>query len=474
MTELDAYWLEKGTDQIARARAGTLAELEVNVELDSDLSSWPDTWVAAELLTFDEGSEWELGVTQIIATAHALAIAPTGDVVGLLEAAMAASGDARIAALEAAWRACFAPELADLIEALDRDREAAAMPVAKKKKDTEVQWAEAATSAVPRSLFAGEWPKTWRDAQRRMRPIYARPRSPLFAAAAIDFTRRDPLPYTSIASSTYWQAHAWFIAEQGDVRQLAELEAFEKRMTPMWGERTLATEALRALSPRALPVKATRLLATLAVPAKPAKATKLSLASKEERTVAADQLLLDGDPRGELITVQEQLAAKPTPALIKRQAQLLKKHAKTWVPNTVYRATCVFRGGVPVAGHLQCRSDPELAAMIGSKALATFETLVIDTTFAMGRIEPSTIAEVVASLPALRHVITTDNGAQAIACGAPTSIERLGVSGPREVAFDGPGLSKLARIDVSSIHAPWTESVWFQRLAAVGTTDPKG
>ena len=250
MTELDAFWLEKGTEQIRRARSRTLADIDVEIDLESDFSTWSDVWVAAELLTFDQGTEWELGVSHIIDMPHALTVAPTGDVVELLEAAEAATGDARITALEAAWHACFAPALADVIEALDRDRKAPEMPVAKKKKDT-VLWVEAAKTALPRSMFDGEWPKTWRDAQRRMRPLYARPRSPLFAAAAIELTKRDPLPYISIASSTYWQAHAWFIAEQGDVRQLAELEAFEKRMAPMWGERTLATDAPRIHAARA-------------------------------------------------------------------------------------------------------------------------------------------------------------------------------------------------------------------------------
>jgi hypothetical protein len=470
MTDLDAHWLTEGRALIAQARAGTLHDVPSPRELASEVAGWPDVWIAAALLSFDQYVDGALA--RVIETPHQLAIAPTGDVIRLLEAAIAASGDARIAALEEAWRACFVPAIADVLEALDRDRAAPAMPVAKKKKETEALWAEAAKIAVPRSLFDGEWPKTWRDAQRRMRPLYARPRSPLLAAAAIGFTERDPLPYTSIASSPYWQAHAWFIAEQGDVRQLAALEAFERRMAPMWRERTLATDALRRFVPRELPAEATSLLAKLAVPARPAKGRPLSLASKEDRAVAADQLLLDGDPRGELIAVQEQIAAEPTPALVKRQIQLLKKHGQTWVPNTVYRDTCVFRGGVPVAGHLLCRSDRELAAMIGSKALVTFEVLIIDTEFAMGRIRPSTVAEFVASLPALRHVVTFDAAARAIAQGAPTAIERLGVDGESVSSLEGPGLPRLARVDSPTIVRPWTETAWCGRLAALGTTKP--
>ncbi|MDQ3339158.1 MAG: hypothetical protein M4D80_28690 [Myxococcota bacterium] len=466
-TDLDKFWLDKGVELVARARRREIEDIELAV----DVTGWPDTWVAAELLTYNVGTEFELAAGHIVDMAHVITASPAGDVVALLERAEAASGDERIAALEAAWRACFAPELADAIEALDAARDAPAMPVAKKKKDTEALWAVAAERLPPRSLFAGEWPKQWRDAQRRMRPIYARPRSPLFAAAAIDFTRRDPLPYTSIASSTYWRAHTWFIAEQCDVRQLAALEAFEQRMTPMWGASRIASEALRAVRPRDLSDRARTLLAKLAVPAKPKKAVKLSLASPEERSVAADQLLIAGDPRGEFITVQQQIAEAPTPALVKRQAQLIKKHAKTWVPNTVYRDTCVFRGGVPVAGHLQCRSDPELASMVGSAALATFETLIIDTAFAMGDIEAETIANVARSLPGLRTLVTTDEGAEAIARGAPTNIEHIVVPGNRTMALDGPGLPKLARVDVDVLFPKWVDR-WAGTLAAIGVTNP--
>lgn len=460
LEELNKYWLDKGNELIAKARLEEPA-----------LAAWPDTWVAANLMTVDNGTEWELSATQVIDSEHALAVKPAGDVEALLEAALAAED--KIAALEAAWRACFAPELAEVIEALDAHRDAPAMPVAKKKKDTEALWIEAAKTARPRSMFAGEWPKQWRGAQCRMRPLYERARSPLFAAAAIDFAKRDPLPYTSIASTTYWKAHAWFIAEQGDVRQVAALEAFEKRIAKQGGaDKTCASTALASFKPRELSAKAKALLSKLAVPAKPAAKPKLSLASAEERSVAADALQLAGDPRGEFITVQEQIAKKPTPELIKQQAKLLKKHAKQWVPGTIYRDSCVFRGGVPVAGHVMCRSDPELGSMAGSEALATFETLIIDRAFAMGDISPGTIAEVVASLPNLRCVITSDEGAMAIARGAPTNLERIVIEGDRAAPFDGPGVPKLTRVDAAALKDSWVKKPWFARLTALGITDP--
>jgi hypothetical protein len=115
----------------------------------------------------------------------------------------------------------------------------------------------------------------------------------------------------------------------------------------------------------------------------------------------------------------------------------------------IARDTCVFRDGVPVAGQLQFYSDVELASFAGAKALATFETLIIPGA-AMGPIEPSTIADVVRSLPALRHVITTDEAALALARGAPTAIEHLTIDGSRALRPDRPGLPKLRRVDAPS------------------------
>src|SRR5204862_3218491 len=118
----------------------------------------------------------------------------------------------RLAALEAAWRACFAPELAEAIEATDAALEPTAFKPPKKKSDAERAWAAMAATASPRSAFAGTWPSKWKDAQRRMRVLYQRPRSPLLASAAAAFAFQDDVPYTSKGSQTFWQALAWFIA----------------------------------------------------------------------------------------------------------------------------------------------------------------------------------------------------------------------------------------------------------------------
>ncbi|HEY0250674.1 MAG TPA: TIGR02996 domain-containing protein, partial [Kofleriaceae bacterium] len=55
-------------------------------------------------------------------------------------------------------------------------------------------------------------------------------------------------------------------------------------------------------------------------------------ASDGAREVYADHLLGEGDPRGEFIQLQLQRAAgRTSPAGVKREAALLKKHAKTWL-----------------------------------------------------------------------------------------------------------------------------------------------
>jgi hypothetical protein len=435
-------WLAEGRAFVERARGGTISDeyMSEDVELAYDVTAWPQSWLAADVLTYDLGSGLEAGVGMVLNAEHEITARPEGDVDALL-----AAGD-----LEGAWRACFAPELADVIEA----REAAApiekIKEPKKKSELEKAWATAACTLSPRSAFAGTWPSKWKDAQRRMRVLYARPRSPLFAAAAIAFANREDVGYTSISAQTFWQSMCWFIAEQADVRQLAALEALERRVCAIEERKELyATPALRAVTPRALSEKTRAAIAALVVE-KPAPRATLSLTSAEERGVAADLLLEEGDPRGELIVVQRTIAATgATPELRKRLKQLLAKHGKAWCPSMIARDTCVFRDGVPVAGHMQFFSDAELASFASAKALATFETLVIPGA-AMGPIEPSTIADVVRSLPALRHVITTDEAALALARGAPTSVEHLTIEGSRALPRNRPGLPKLRRVDAPS------------------------
>ena len=436
-------WLAEGRAFVERARCGTISDeyLSEDIELAYDVSAWPQPWLAAELLTHDLGSGLEAGVGMVLNAEHPVTVTPEGDVDALL-----AAGD-----LEGAWRACFAPELADAIEARDAAAPIEKLTEPKKKSELEKVWATAARTLSPRSAFTGTWPSKWKDAQRRMRVLYARPRSPLFAAAALAFANREDVGYTSISAQTFWQSMCWFIAEQADIRQLAALEALEQRVCAIEGRKELfATPALRAVTPRALSERTRAAIAALAVE-KPAPRPTLSLSSAEERGVAADLLLEEGDPRGELIVVQRSIAATgSTPELRKRQKQLLTKHIKAWCPSMIARDTCVFRDGVPVAGQLQFYSDVELASFGGAKALATFETLIIPGA-AMGPIEPSTIADVVRSLPALRHVITTDEAALLLARGVPTAIEHLTIDGGRAIPRDRPGLPKLRRVDAPSV-----------------------
>ena len=458
-----AAWLAQGRAFCELARSGKVKDdYNPDVELTYDVAAWPQPWIAADLLTYELGSAREAELGMVLTAENDVLPRPTGDVDALL-----AAGD-----LEAAWRACFDPELADVIEARD-----AAMPIEKikepkKKSELEKVWAAAAESMAPRSAFAGTWPTKWKDAQRRMRVLYARPRSPLFAAAALTFANRDDLGYTSISAQTFWQALCWFIAAQGDVRQLPALEALERRVCEIEERKELfATRALQAFAPRELPEKTRAAIAALVVE-KPARAA-LSITSPEERGVAADQLLLEGDPRGEFIVVQQRIIDDgPTKELLKQQKQLLKQNIRAWCPAMIVRDTCVFRGGVPVAGQLQFHSDVELRSFAGSKSLATFETLLVPDA-AMGPIKLATIADVVRSLPALRHVITSDSAANKIGAGEPTTLEQLTVTGEDgRINFGGPGLPSLRRVDAHRIPPAWPATKWFPKLAAIGCADP--
>ena len=458
-----AAWLAQGRATCELARSGKVTgDYHADIVLAYDVATWPQPWIAADLMTYDIGSARDAELNMVLTAENAVAPEPTGNVDALL-----AEGD-----VEGAWRACFAPELADVIEARDAAKPIEKIKEPKKKTELEKVWAQAAETMSPRSAFAGTWPSKWKDAQRRMRVLYARPRSPLFAAAAIEFSKRADLGYSSISAQTFWQALCWFVAAQGDVRQLSALAALERRVCEIEQRTQLfATRALEACIPRKVSEKTRAAIAALAVE-KPAPRVELSIASPEERGVAADQLLLAGDPRGEFIVVQQRLVDDgPTKELLKQQKQLLKKHIKAWCPAMVARETCVFRGGVPVAGQLQFYSDVELRSFAGSKALATFETLMIPGA-AMGPIDPETIADVVRSLPNLRHVITTDYATSCIAEGPPTALEHLTIEG--KLAFEiGRGVPALRRLDAPFAGVIHTSAPWFARLAAIGTDDPK-
>ncbi len=60
-------------------------------------------------------------------------------------------------------------------------------------------------------------------------------------------------------------------------------------------------------------------------------------ADDQARLVYADALLAAGDPRGELITVEHELAQRPNVELANRRLQLLRDHARTWWPELMPR-----------------------------------------------------------------------------------------------------------------------------------------
>lgn len=464
-------WLVNGRQHIAAARAGTFVDRYGRV-VASDVAGWPEPWIAADLLTYDLETIRALEVETVLSQPHALTIAAVGDLDAALDRAREPNN--RLAALEDAWRACLDPEIADLIEALDVSLPLPKFAAPKKKADLELQWAAFAKTASPRGAVAIAWPAKWKDAQRRMRALYQRPRSPLLAAAVAQFAVADNVPYTSVGSQVFWTGVAWFLAEQGDMRQLDRLEQLERRIGIFTGRSELpASAALRALARPALAAAARAKLAGFASPP-PQAAIKLSLASADERAVAADQLLAAGDPRGEFITVQQRVVAEPTPQLIKRQAALLKKHAKAWCPSVVQRERCVFRGGVPVAGYLAYRSDSELESLVGSPALATFETLIIDGSSLMGsRSIAKTVCAVVRALPALRCLVTLHTTAGMLGNGPPCPIDHLViVRGAVPKKPTGRGLPELRRVDVESIPDDWLTAGWLGELAEIGCQQP--
>jgi hypothetical protein len=105
--------------------------------------------------------------------------------------------------------------------------------------------------------------------------------------------------------------------------------------------------------------------------------------------------------------------------------------------------------------------------------LATFETLILDTSFAMGDIANETIVHFIQTTQSLRAVITTDQAANLMARSEPAPhIEHLVVPGKVVVVFDGGGLPKLRRVDAERVPERWLQAKWFARLAEFGCADP--
>ncbi len=440
----------------------------------------PPTFLAAALLA-EAADGLAAPLERVLVLPANVRPAGAGDVAALLRRALdrleaGALGPA-LSAVEDAWRACRVPALADVLGALDAKLPDEPVPVPKRKGELEEVWLSKVGVVRPERLFTAPWPTQWRDAQRRMNALYGLPPSPRLAEAAQRLAQLEPLPYTAQAAQPFWQGLAWFIAEQGDVRQLDALLAFETRLARFVRRaETPATDALRAVRTVELDAATLALVSALERAVGPAPTRSavapVKIPPQEARRVWADELSEAGDPRGELVALQLALAdGTASPSATARVRTLLNKHARAWAPVGLARETVVFRAGVPVEGQLAHRSDRELTSFIGAPWLASLERILLDGAFALGRVRARTEAEFVAAAAqgALRCAAVRAETANEL-CDCPTSaLSHLQLVDDEPIEFDGDGLASLRRLDVQRPRlTSWPKRPWFRRLNVLG------
>jgi uncharacterized protein (TIGR02996 family) len=266
--------------------------------------------------------------------------------------------DRALRSLLAAWRARKVPALADVI-----DRVSALLtkgPITGKTVAARTEtWLAVAKKGAPEDLGAlliTPWPGTWKHAKPLVEMVARHykddPRLAMALAKIVDAT-----PYDTWTSVQFYRPLFHCLDRILDIRTLPILEAQKtRRKSGYWRASTqklelAAIDRLKHEYPDGPPTFTTAeeeaVFATIAEQFSGDIAAEQSKARGEadfladiykapdddaERQVFADWLSERGDPRGEFITIQlAKKAGRTTDAMDKREASLLKKHAKAWL-----------------------------------------------------------------------------------------------------------------------------------------------
>ncbi len=273
-----------------------------------------------------------------------------------------------------AWRELRHPRIADLIDRVSARALEGQKPIRGKSVPDRVKLVQAACETkdpveVARVL-AAEWPGTWQTALPMLEAILKLPDDPRVAkelAKQVDLTR-----YDTWTSESFYRPLFSKLNSISDVRQLPLLEAqlartktyyYQRDMRPL-EERSVAHH--RTLTVKPLSDEAQQLIDLLEEPyagvAAREKTSKKSGAELLEavyanphdlgaRVVYGDWLTEQGDPRGELISLQ---LAAPSDKSTRKQQALIKKHWKTWLGPLAdwFRDAPRFEAGFPVSGQV--------------------------------------------------------------------------------------------------------------------------
>jgi uncharacterized protein (TIGR02996 family) len=392
-----------------------------------------------------------------------------------------ARGD-REGALEAllvAWRSERHPRLADLIDRVSAQLDAARDPIKGKTVGERTKsWHEIDAKHDPADLgrlLATPWPGRWQDALPILEKLAAWPDDPRLAMALARVV--DAAAYQTWTSGNFWRPLFARFDKLKDPRTLPLLEAQADRKKSYYrSTRKLeerSTSLLRKLGTPKLSADADRSLKPLEAMFASDAARERSKASGEKemlagiyaapddtslRQVYADWLSEQGDPRGELITLQRGRAeGRATPEGDRREKALLAKHGRAWAgPLDAFfePEDRVFEDGFLAGGRLRDPSSwrynfdkkdlrGEVDRLVVDPAWATIRTLE------MAPLGAAPLGHLVDKLPHLRSVlgVQAEPATAEILKGKKRGLAELGIRGTKHPGLDActalPGLESL-------------------------------
>lgn len=308
---------------------------------------------------------------------------------------------AALAELLDAWRVSRAVRLAEVIDRVSERIAAERGPIEGKTVTARsAAWLAIAKEQDPADLarlLVTPWPGKWQDWVPLVDALNAYPADPRFA---LPFARLvEATPFDSWKSMGLYHSFLRLVTTAGDVRALPILEAdLAKEKHRYWNQRVkhavvAAVTNLRAATPAVFSADDEARLAAIEARFATATQTKKSATKNEAeflaairanpdddaaRAVYADFLIEQGDPRGELISLQ--LNPSPNAAAQKRIAALCRKHEKAWsgaLDKLTAKGSRRFTRGFLSGGHLRNLSykAAERAQQLAHPEWALFETL---------------------------------------------------------------------------------------------------
>jgi uncharacterized protein (TIGR02996 family) len=311
---------------------------------------------------------------------------------------------ATLEALLAAWRDRRSPAIADVIDLVSESLAAAQPKIEGKTRAAfQARWLEVAShddAAELGPLLAVLEQEPCTMIRDRIDRLAVRPEDPRISRALVAFLARKPCPCTSTPNAPMWTQIWKLVTALRDVRARAALEeqaAWSRSDAFAELVRTRAMRALAALvEPAALSAADESLLARIAkqvssvaptMTAAPASTNDDELLQRiydapdddAPRLVYADVLAGRGDPRGELITLQCQPAAKPkSRAQLQREKALIREHGRRWLgalEPVIGKDGLVYERGFVAACQLAFKTKTQRAQLLRHPEWATVRHL---------------------------------------------------------------------------------------------------